>query len=235
MKKRIAFTLLILSILLMVVPIVYADDGENLKDKAEKNNNIIMDRLKEGTLNTPTKDYSKSFDTFKNTIMSGSKSSSFKDVIKKIDEGIFTLVVNSRKYIIPIYMLALFFTVTLIGSIGSKSLKKRKKWVFFSFGITVIFLVVINIPLFILYAQNGETSKADTIEGIYNNMYNIIFFLNANSFTMSALLGVYGIINSLLGKNDIPRKMLGDYLKKAAIILFIVMKALPKVIEFVIG
>jgi energy-coupling factor transporter transmembrane protein EcfT len=194
-----------------------------------------MEKLKEGALNSTEKDYSEKFDSFRENVMSKSKSRSFKDVTEKLDEGIFTLAINSRKYIIPIYMLALFFTVVLISSIGSKSLKKRKKWIFFSLGISVIFLAVINIPLFILYTQSGEINNSETIEGIYNNMYDIVFFLNANSFTISALLGVYGVINSLLGKNDIPRKMVGSYLKKAALVLFIVMKALPKVIEFVIG
>lgn len=227
----------IVMILLFASTFSFADniDKENLKDKADKKSESILEIIKRKGIHTKNVDYKETLEIFSvnRRINDSANISNLKDIKQRLKETIFTLAITSRKYTIPLYMLVISITIGLISGLGVKSLKKRKAWIVFAMIISVLFLIFINIPLFILYSisKSGQTLKIDYY---YNIMYDIVFFLKQNSFTISIILAAYGIINKLLGKNDTPRNAVGDYLLRASAINFITLQSLPILINLII-
>lgn len=234
MIKRIIFTILVVIFILSITTLSFADDTKELKEKADKQTESIFNIIKDKELNTSEKDYSGTLDAFNNIRKNSSDGfTSFKDIKVTIKDKIFLLCITSRKFAIALYMVTLMFSIFMASGLGAKNLKKRKSWIIFCFSISFIFLVFINIPLFIIYSESSAGENFN-MNSIYNSLYDIIFFFRENSFTISATLAIYGILNLLLGKNDIPRRTVGKYLIKASMAVYIAMIGIPTIIKLII-
>jgi len=236
MIKRIGLVLMVVMMVLSVATISFADDvKDSLKDKADSQNESILKMIKDRGIHTKDGDYSKVLNSFSSQRRNddGFKVTDLKQVKTRLREMIFTFAITSRKYTIPIYMITLIVTVVLIAGLGAKSLKKRKMWIIFAVTISFLFLIFINIPLFIIYTQS-KAGQPLNLDYYYNVLYDIVFFLKANSFTISIILAAYGFINKLLGKNDIPRRAVASFLLKASVINFITIQGVTIVMKFII-
>jgi len=227
--------MVVVMMFLSVATISFANDKDALKNKADNQSESILKIVKDRGIHSKDGDYSEVLNSFNEQRKSEEsfKATDMKQVKTRLREMIFTFAINSRKYTIPIYMITLIITVVLIAGLGAKSLKNRKMWIVFALTISFFFMIFINIPLFIIYTQS-RVGQPFNLDYYYNTLYDIIFFLKANSFTISVILAAYGFINKLLGKNDIPRRSVASFLLKASAINFITIQGITTVMKFII-
>lgn len=233
--KKTLFVFLLCFFIFMITPIAFAIEETAMKEKVDNQTKSMLETIK----NIPKKDNSDIeakgiYEQMRSSISQEGKSPTIKSITHSIRDAGFNLSIMSRKYAVPIYLLLVMVNLILAGVLGSKSLKKRKIYTLSVISFTVLFTVIINIPLFVLYFQSNPMSEVFTADNVYNATFSFVFFLKQHSFTISTLVLVYGIVNIMLGKNDIPRKLLGRYLVKTAFVIFFVMQGLPIMVSFIL-
>lgn len=222
-------------IMLLLTMNTFAEESINsIEDKISNQNIEIRNKIKESKIEGVSDE---DIDAVVNAILSSTsrsteKINSFTDIKKNAVEGLFRLALSFRKYAVPFYMFILITNIFLAGTIGSKSLSRRKAYIIGSVILTVVFIVFMNVPIFIIYYQN--TPNAGSIDSFYIGMYRFILFLRNNSIAICSVLFILGVLNSILGLNNIPRKVAGQFYKRVAIIMLLVLWLLPPVVNFIL-
>lgn len=234
MKKR---TLLIIILLYFsLLPIGVFANGESFAEidrkigeqtEAIKNNSLINHSEKNDK-------FDELLNSLKDKQVNSSPETNTKEVKENLKRTFFDLSVTARKYSIPLYMLTIIFYIVMATLLGSKSYIKRKGFFFGIATMTLLFIITLNIPIIIIYFQNTPFSEVINADSIYLTIFKVIFFLKENSIALSAIFIAYGIMNISLSKDDIPRRMFGQYLIKASLIMFIMLQFLPKIIYYII-
>jgi len=233
MNKKLKQVILILIIILIFTGCSKEKTVEDIDSKLDEQNETIVDAVKE--VGVPSND--ENFDEALNSMRNSTKQRGDADIdsIKvKIVDGLFTVAITLRKYTVPFYMFILISNILMVATLGSKSLSKRKAYIVGSAILTIMFVLLMNVPIFIIYFQNNTFSEVVTIDTIYKSLYRLVFFLRKHSLTLCLILFTYGMINTQLGKNDIPRKLTGKYFKKVALWSFLILQILPFAINFII-
>lgn len=236
--SAIAMLVFLFSFSLKALP-TYADGNnkgikESIDEKLEQQNKDIIDKVKEIGIPSNEESIDKILNLMEKSTQSTSKISSVKEIKKKLVKGLFNIALTLRKYIIPFYMFILVSNILLLSTFGAKSLQKRKAYIVGSVLITFVFIILLNIPIFIIYFQSNPFSQTVTINSTYSGIYRLVYFLRNNSFALCVILFIYGVINTQLGKNDIPRKIAGSYFKKTACWIFVILQMLPFAINFIL-
>ena len=213
----------------------YADTTsiDELNEKLEDRKETIIDKALKSRQNSNS-EFDEVLEKFNQSRTARNTDIDPESIKSNLKQLFFELSINSRSLIIPAFILTIFINIFLMVIIGSKSLAKRKKYIFGSIWLSIFFLFFLNIPILMLYFQGNPLSNIINPKTISNGLYSFIIFLKRNSITIAAIMLMYGVINKILGQNDIPRKMLGTYLIKSAIVIAIVLQALPIVISFII-
>lgn len=235
MKKKILIGILLITLINGAVFIneCFADDvTKKINQKIDKQNKDIIDNIGEFS------NMSDGFDSMLDKLESRSKEkySSFdtETLKNKLRTGLFNLSLESRKFAVVIYMLLIIGNIFLLSTIGSKSLQKRKFYIIGSAILTIVLIIFLNIPLLVLYFKANPMSEILTMEAIYNTITSFLGFLRENSIVYGMVLVVYGILNKILGKNDIPRDLAGGYIIKVAIVMIVTLRIIPDLISAII-
>lgn len=234
MKKKLFVMFFLFTMLINAV--CYADaNSKNIKDKLEKQNNIIFEILKKSKKEDSTNELKEIIDKFyeTNKNIEGTMVDA-KDIKNKIKGFAFYLSIVARKYMIPAYIIIFFVCVFGIAFYNTKNLKKKKHFILILIGTTIFTLVVINLPVIILYFQYNKISDITTEENLSNVLFGLINFMKTNSYPIAIIMYFYGIINSILGRKDIARYELSKYLKKGAITILLTFNLLPLVIQYLL-
>lgn len=235
MKKRAIALLLILITLLITVGVASANNGtqEVIDHKLGQQNQDILDMLRERSRNSSGDKFDELLNKYDVTKTSY-KEFDLKKIKANISNAIFRASITSRGFVIPGYILLIMLFFLLLSTMGAKSLQKRKKYIILIIGTTVLFFLILNCPLIIIYFKHTPISEALSSGALYKTMFSIIFYLRDNSIAFAVILIVFGALNRILGKDDIPRWLLGGYLIKFAFAQLIVLQLLPPVITLII-
>lgn len=238
MEKRIFFIIISLMLIFntgFLLRQVYASEVKvGIDKKVNEQSKDIQDNLKDSTLPSSgdkLDDLIQKYETNKDTSSGNFDSEELKN---KIKGGLVQLTISLRKYAIPIYILLEILLVILISTIGAKNIQKRKAYTIMSISFTLLFIFLLNIPILAIYFQNRALEEVLGSGGIYAAIYGLIKFLQINSPVISMLFVIYGVINIILSKNDLPRKLVGTYMINFAIVSLVVLQALPLIIKFIV-
>jgi hypothetical protein len=242
-NKRVLLSVAIIIVLIFSFAIkslpIYADDGSEksvngIDSKLEEQNKDILNAIKDKGFPDNEEKINQVLELMDKSKSHTGKASSLKEVKTKIVKGFFNLALTLRKYVVPFYMFILVSNILLLSVFGAKSLQKRRAYIVGSAILTFVFVILMNIPIFIIYFQSNPFSEVVTIDSTDNGAYNLVYFLRNNSIALCAILFIYGVINTQLGKNDIPRKITGSYFKKTACWIFVILQILPFAINFIL-
>ncbi|WP_160198062.1 hypothetical protein [Senegalia massiliensis] len=226
---------MIMFVIILLSSSVYAEQDKGVKNKLDEQNKLLKEKLNDTGLSKEEEVES----TVDNMIANSkeTKKTTFADIKRNLTIIFLKIALGMRKYSVFVYMFIIVTNVIMINFLGAKSLQKRRKYILMSFFITILFIVVMNIPIVILYFQNNPMHEILTADKMANSLISFISFLQANSLALCLILYLYGFVNELLGDQgnaDVPRKTTGAYFKKTAIITFIVLQTLPVAINFII-
>jgi hypothetical protein len=243
-KRQIKSITIIATLLLVIILgstlAIYADGGSGTKpstdinDKIEQQNKEIIDAINKQGVPDNAEMMDQMLEIVKKNNRNATGEFSVQGFKLKLLSGIFTIAMTIRKYAVYFYMLIVVINIILLGVFGSHSLQKRKTYIVGSIIFTVLFIFLMNYPMFYIYYSSYPLSESITIETTANVVDTFLGFLRSNSIALSTILYIYGIINMQLGKNDIPRVIAGEYYKKVAVWMFIILQALPIAMNFII-
>lgn len=244
MKKRIVFiivSLIFIISLILIIKIgftprqVYANEVKNGIDvKVNEQSKDIQDKLKESKLPSSGDKLDSLMQKYETNKDSSTGNFDSKGLKSKIQGGLVQITLGLRKYAIAIYILVEILLVILISTIGAKNLQKRKVYIVMAISFTLLLVFLLNIPILAIYFQNRALEEVLGSGGIYTTIYGLIRFLQTNSPVISILFVIYGVINIILSKNDLPRRLVGTYMIKFAILSLVVLQALPLIIKFIV-
>ncbi|MBN1050394.1 hypothetical protein [Clostridium botulinum] len=231
-KKKLIVSLLIVISMINLNFVVFAADKKktDLEIKLEQQEQQMKSDIGNGIV---PKD-----DDFLDNALDAVQNAEYKgfDVEKKknsIINFINTFVVKSRSVVIISYGVLIIIMSIYMSTIGSKSINKRRNGMLIILGNTILFLVFINMPLFIIYFTIAKNNIGGGIS-IYSRILNILEFFRDNSFIISMLLAYLGVSKLIISKNNLPIRHQGKYLLKASVILLIVLNLVPIAIKFII-
>lgn len=209
--------------------VLAADTSKNIEQKLQKQSDDILSKLKD-----KQPEYGNQFDSIMNAYDENQKNS--KGIYHKPNllGPLLKLSIGARKFAVSIYILNIIGNIILLSTLGAKSLEKRKVYIFSSIAITLILLLFLNIPIFVIYFEYNSFFTMVTSGALNQHFYNTIFFLKDNSFVIFSLLLSYGIVNLAISRNNLPRRLTGRYLIKASFVLLIVMQSISAVINFIL-
>ena len=143
-----------------------------------------------------------------------------------------TITIDGRNVVISLYGLYILVMLIYLGIFGSRDLAKRKRAIVSLIGISLVFLLYINIPLIMIYIQ-GDKSVILRVS-FTDRINSIVRFLQSNSFIIAAILAYVGITKLIVSKNDLGFKLQGRYLVKFSFILLILLNIVPIIIKIII-
>ncbi|MBO8160665.1 MAG: hypothetical protein H0Z24_03430 [Thermosipho sp. (in: Bacteria)] len=234
-KKLLLCTVFFLLLSILPAAQAFAQNEDAIQQKLEEQHEIILEKFKNAKPFSDTEDkFNSLMQNFKKTQESSDVTTSKEQVIHNLKAKIYDLSLSSRKYVVPAYMIIVAVNTILLSTLGSRSLIQRRKYILSLISFTILFVVVINLPLIILYFQSNPSSELLEADKMYQAAFAFVYSLKRNSIAISILVLVYGLVLQLLGKNDIPKKILSQYLIKIAIILFVVLQALPIIVHLIL-
>lgn len=143
-----------------------------------------------------------------------------------------TVTVDGRSLVISVYALYILVMLIYLGVFGSRDLAKRKRGIISLIGISLVFLLYINIPLIMMYIQ-GDKSLIFQVS-FTDRINSIVLFLQRNSFIIAAILAYVGVTKLIVSKNDLGFKLQGRYLVKFSFILLILLNIVPVIIKVIV-
>ncbi|MGL5153031.1 MAG: hypothetical protein ACRC7N_20930 [Clostridium sp.] len=143
-----------------------------------------------------------------------------------------TITIDGRNVVISIYALYVLVMLIYLGIFGSRDLAKRKRGIISLIGISLVFLLYINIPLIMMYIQGNKSLIFQV--SFTDRINSVVLFLQRNSFIIAAILAYVGVTKLIVSKNDLGFKLQGRYLVKFSFILLILLNIVPIVIRVII-
>lgn len=230
--KRI-FKIVIFSMIILVLNshIIFAKDMEQ---KIDNQNEILQEKLQDEKLKVNGNDFDKVYDTFQENNKNATGDYLGKKVVASLNKAFFNISIKFRKVVIILYTLIICADVILISTVGSNSIQKRRHYMLTGVGFTVLFIIFINIPIILLYWQYTKDNNLVSLNGLFSMAISIIKFLQHNSFIISLLVLLYGMVQLTLSQYDVGKRLNGRYLIKCAVIIFLTLQLVPMAINFVL-
>lgn len=145
---------------------------------------------------------------------------------------IFKLIINTRTISIYAYVGIWVVGILYGATFGSRDVNKRRKAYLVIRNSTVLFLIYINIPLFIIWLNSDKTKLSD-ISAI-NGIYTALEFLQRNSIVITGLMAYAGVSRLIISRNDLPIRRQGSYLIKFSAITLLLLNVAPVAMYFLI-
>lgn len=234
-KKSISIIILCLSILSLFSIKVYATDREHLRDTLDKQEEELSDSMK--TLNPiesdTTKDvYKKTVNSIEEEIKNSKGEVDIQSKTDRIQKLIFTGLIKSRTITIITYTATWVIGVLYAATMGSRDVNKRRKAFLVIRNSTVLFLIYVNIPLFIIWLNSSKSNTSNVT--LFNVVYEGLLFFQRNSIIITSLMAFSGVSRLIISKNDLPMRKQAIYLIKFSIILLVFFNLAPVAMYFLI-
>lgn len=230
-KKVICFCL----IFIFIIPIFVSADNsmKHVKDKIDDQNDYLYEKLLE--LRKEDREPLKGIiDESKKRDKEAPKSFDLGKVASNVHMGSLYLAITARKFIVPITILLMLFNVFMLSATGAKNFKNRKKYILGSVFLFVLFLVILNFPLYLLWRYSVGIEGFLSFEGFYRFAENVASFLKSNSFVFFIIIFTFGIINMISSENNYPKQMASKYLVRMSFILFALFNVLPFIFKLAV-
>lgn len=226
--------ILFIIIFIMMPNIIFADKAlDDVKETIDEQNKYLYDELI---------DKRKEDDSPLDSIMDNVKKSDKKKpteidlskVPSNLHKGSIKLALGARKYIVPLTILILLFNTFMLSAVGAKNYKNRKKYILGSVFIFILFLVVLNFPLYLLWRYSIGVEGFLNFEGFYRFVEALALFLKENSFVFFIIVFTFGIINMISAEYNYPRQVASKYLVKMSFVLLVLFNILPFVLKLAV-
>lgn len=228
MKRQLL--IIIMLIIIFSTNIVMADDLGEVDKKIEEQNKIILDEIeknKKDNRNTMDKIYDMMWEKDNEKAADPSLS----NVSNNLEKLAIKLALGARKFVVPVTVITLLINTIMLSTVGVKSLKKRKKYLYGSLIFYILFLLILNFPIYLIWRYSIGEKGFISFNGFYMFSIALSNFFKEHSFMFSIIIFSYGIINYVLSENDIPRRLASSYLIKMSAVMFIVFQTLPWVLK----
>lgn len=230
--KRV-FKIVIFSMIILVFNrhITFAKE---IEQKIDNQNEILQEELRDEKLKINGNDFDKVYDTFQENNKNATGDYLGKKIIENLNRIFFNASIKFRKVVIIFYTLIICADVILVSTLGSNSIEKRRHYMLMAINITILFIIFINIPIILLYWQHTEDNNLVSLSGLFSMAISIIKFLQYNSFIISLLVFLYGLVQLTLSQYDVAKRLNGRYLIKCAVIIFLTLQLVPMAINFIL-
>lgn len=208
---------------------------DNLKEELNKQEETLEEEMKpidplEGDKVQSL--YEKALDDLQDNIKNTTGVPDFKSKSAALQRLVFKLVINSRTIAIYSYIGVWVIGILYASTFGSRDVNKRRKTYLIIRNVTVLFLVYINIPLFIIWL-NADKSNISSMSA-FNVVYDCLEFLQKNSLIIAALMLYAGLSRVIISRNDLPLRKQGKYLIKFSGITLILLNIAPVAMYFLV-
>ena len=228
-------TIYIFLICILIIPsISYADKSMNeIQDKVDEQNDYLYEKLLE--LRKEEEEPLKGIiDESKKRDNEPVQDFNLGKVSSNIHKGSLYLAVTARKYVIPVTLLILLFNVFMLSAAGAKSIKHRKKYILGSAFLFVLFLIILNFPIYLLWRYSIGIDGFLNFKGFYGFVEGVSMFLKENSFTFFIIIFTFGVINMISSEYNYPKKMASKYLVKMSFVLLVMFNILPFILKLAV-
>lgn len=228
-KKNVFFLLIFI---LLTSNIANANSIQDTDEKIEEQNKSIYNEIykyKKDKDNT----MEKIFDDMTSKDNENNETS-LSQISNNLSKNSIILALKVRKVIVPITILTLTFNTIMLSTVGTKNLSKRKKYLYGSFVFYIVFLIILNFPIYLLWRYSLGTDSIISLNTFYKFSIGVTNFFRKHSFVFSIIILSYGLINFIVSENDIPRRMVSSYLIKMSFILFVLFQSLPWLLKLAV-
>lgn len=227
--RRFSFILIIILIFSFSINTL-ANNMEDVDKKIEKQNKKIIEEIEKNK-----KDNRNTMDRFYDIMHEKDeeepKDPSLSKVSLNLEKLSIQLALGARKLVVPVTIITLLLNTIMLSTVGTKNLKKRKKYLYGSFIFYIFFLIILNFPIYLIWRYSIGEKGFISFNGFYMFSIALSNFFKEHSFMFSIIIFSYGIINYILSDNDIPRRLASSYLIKMSVVLFLVFQTLPWILK----
>jgi len=220
MRKYLKVIPITLLLLLLLTSVTFAEDA----DDRIKGQNERIEQIFQETYKAPDHD-----GTHFTDIGTGEKT-------KLTQENVFAffirLSLNTRRFSIIIFALLMIFYATMLSTVGARSVKKRRKYTFLTVNMTMLFLLLINLPIIIL--TYNATKESITVDTVINSLYGFLGILQSNSFVIAAVMFITAIDKKVLNVSDIPDRAQGNFLMVGSVAMVLILNLLPRFLTYIV-
>ena len=226
--------ILVMLIFVLSSSIVFADNAlEDMDNKIDKQNDELYEVILENKKDSPNiMDEMIKESNKKNA--SDVDEFSLERLASGIERGSILLAVKARKYIVPITILILLFNIFMLSATGAKNLKNRKKYIVSSVFFYLFFLIILNLPLYILWRNSIGPEEFLNLNAFYRLAEGISSFLKANSFVFSVIIFTFGVVNKISSDSNIPKILASNFMIKMSFILYALFNLMPFIMKLAI-
>lgn len=153
---------------------------------------------------------------------------------KAVEINIIKLSLWARKYIVPFTIMILLFNIFMFATTGVKNYGNRKQYIYGSIFLYVFFLVILNLPLYILWRRSLGIEAPFTFDGFYLFVEGLTSFLKKQSFVISLIILSYGLINYIGSETNLPKRLASVYVMKASALLFVLFQIMPLILKLAV-
>lgn len=156
------------------------------------------------------------------------------NIAKSLEINSIRLALWARKYIFPFTILIILFNIAMYATTGVKNYSNRRKYIFGSIFFYILFLIILNFPLFLLWTYSLEDGSMFSFDKFYIFVEGVTTFFKKNSFVFSIIVLSYGAINYISAQSDLPKQFASKFAIKASFFMFILFQILPFVMKLAI-
>lgn len=235
LKLKLFISIIVLVLSIVSTPVFADSNRDNLRKELEKQEEILEEEMK--PINPIDENVTKSlYEKAIQGLEEASKNSTGELNIKgKTDffqRLTFKIVIGSRTISIYAYIALCVLSVLYAATFGSRDVNKRRKAYLLIKNSTILFLIYINIPLFIIWL-NVDKSQLTSLTA-FNIVYDFLEFLQRNSLIISSLMFYAGITRIIISRNDLPIRKQGIYLIKFSVAVLLLLNIAPMAMYFLV-
>ncbi|MCK9471273.1 MAG: hypothetical protein M0Q88_05930 [Bacilli bacterium] len=219
-------------IVLMVILMLFPTFSFAQNDKVDEQNKLLYDEIiKRKNLDESPLD--KVYDEMRKRDEDDS-AISLKGIANFIYDSSIKLALVARKFIVPITLLLLLFNTFMLAVTGAKNIKNRKKYIIGSVLLYVVFLFVLNFPLYLLWRHSISSEELLSFNSFYMFVENLSLFLKENSFVMFVIIFSFGVVNRISSEVDLPKRLASNFIIKVSFALLVLFNIMPLLVKLAV-
>lgn len=229
-NKRTYTFIIALLLLITFANASYSMSDDDFEDTIDKQNNLLYEEIMK-----LKKDKGNPMGDAINEVNKRTGSTiSLKGLAQNIEHGSIKLALLARKYIVPISILVILFNISMLSITGAKNLKNRKKYIWSSVIFYILFLMILNFPIILLWNYSTDMSSGFSFNKFYTFVNNVSIFLKENSLIFSIIILSYGLINYISSGTDLPKRLASSFMIKMSFLLFVLFQTLPFILKLAV-
>jgi len=227
-SKKVIFLLILISLLINALGVIaFAEE-----DKIENQNELIYEEIMRrkdidrNPLDKVYEDLKKSDEENRGLNLRGVSDFLYDSSIK--------LSLLARKIIVPITLLVLLFNIFMLAFTGAKSIKNRKKYIVGSILFYIVFLTILNLPIYLLWRHSVGSEEIYDLNAFYRFADATSIFLKSNSFVIFIIIFAFGVVNRITSELDLPKRLASNFVIKISFVLLLLFNIMPFLLKLAI-